>query len=193
MHKVQDLKPINIFLLSFLGLILGGCSSNASENEEIVVDSPFYDLRTFFNKEIERLTKEQPRVLKRVAIQEKKEEKQFDQLDYKQELQVFVDSDISKVAWFDRYEMDTIQKNQSLKELVYTAKSPKLKTRIIRISFDDQQAVKEVKMAIGTENQVAGAKKELTYTTNQGYKIETVQSLIGSSDKTVSLEVRFLE
>jgi hypothetical protein len=170
-----------------------GCSPNPSENEETLVDSPFYDLKAFFNDEIERLTKEQPNVLKRVAIQEKKEENQFDQLNYKQELQVFVDADINKVAWFDRYEIDSTQENQSLKKLTYTAKSTKLKTRIIQITFDDQQTVQEVKMVVGTENQVAGSKKELTYITNQGYKIETVQRLIGSSDKTVSLEVRFLE
>lgn len=193
MRKIQGLKQTNIFLLFLLGLFLVACNASSSEDEGTLVDSPFYDLKTFFNGEIERLTKEQPNVLKRVAIQEKKEEKQFDQLNYKQELQAFVDADINKVAWFDRYEIDSIQENQSLKQLTYTAKSPKLKTRSIQITFDDQQAIQEVKMAIGTENQVAGSKKELTYTTNQGYKIETVQSLIGSTDKTVSLEVRFLE
>ncbi len=156
--------------------------------------SPFFDLKAYFQSEIKQLNKTQPKVLKKVAVEEKQEEKTLQKLNYEQELKSFIDADINKVAWYDKYNIDSTVNNEGqLEKLTYQATENDLRTRSIEISFDENNEVHLVHIHLDSQSKVAGSEKNMTYETNKGFKIVTTQSLIGTDEKTISLEATFLD
>ena len=87
-------------LLFIAALISGSCAEKEAEKEK--PQSPFFDLKAYFQTEIERLQAEQPRVRKTVMIGGQQEEKKLTRLNYEEELKVFLDSDINRTSWWDR-------------------------------------------------------------------------------------------
>lgn len=133
-------------------------------------------------------------MLKKVAVEEKQEEKTLQKLNYEQELKSFIDADINKVAWYDKYNIDSTVNNEGqLEKLTYQATENDLRTRSIEISFDENNEVHLVHIHLDSQSKVAGSEKNMTYETNKGFKIVTTQSLIGTDEKTISLEATFLD
>ena len=183
---------LKVLFISLLALFVACSGQNDASSVSNDIEFPFYDLKSFFQSEINRLNKQQPSVEKKVAIQENIEQKTLEQLDYEQELQAFVDADINRVAWFDQYQIDTTFSQSQIQGLSYTALSEKLKTRTIQINFSKDGTIQQVQIYIGRKSSVAGSIKQLTYEPQKGYTIATTQSLIGTSDKEITLEVTFL-
>ena len=180
-----------ILLLFFTFLLLSACKNNvAKPNPSSVVGLPFFDLKGYFEKEITRLEGIK-KGKKTSVVNDKREEKTLDSLDFRSELKIFSSSDINRPAWADKYDIEELfnPKGQQA-ETNYLAKSEKLKTRKISIEFEAGKVSK-----IFIENRIpsliATTRQRLSYRPQKGYSIEINQKVIFSADNYFLVEVAF--
>lgn len=172
--------------------LLAACQSGAPEINPDDQPDPYFDLKGYFEKETARLNREQPRLRKQVSINEETEEKMLDSLDYEQELSVFINSDINRPAWFDKYRIDSLRDGARLQTLSYQALDKDLRVRSIRIRFTGDE-VSEIIIDKETENIVAGSGQHLEYRPDQGYQISSRQKTAVSKKQELNISVRFLD
>ncbi|MES2797567.1 MAG: hypothetical protein V4683_16480 [Bacteroidota bacterium] len=82
----------------------------------------YFDIKALFTKQIGQLTKEKPRFVKQIEINGEKETKETGSIDWKKELDPFVQMDINKPANLGSYE--AIETDSTIK---YTLKSTERK------------------------------------------------------------------
>lgn len=188
--KIYDFRMFLAFLV--LAVLLSACQPGSEQAESTVEEAPsvFFDIKGYFAKAQKQLNQAQPAVTKKVAINGESEEKQLDSLNFKQELEVFIQSDINRPDWVDKYRIDSVLQSNKLTELHYQALDDKLRTRQIDIFFNNSQ-VSKIFIENGGTNIVAGSEQELTYIPGQGYTIKSRQYTALSKDKELSIEVRF--
>lgn len=179
------------FLYLALLLALTACSGG-SEEPAVRIPDAFFDLKGYMEEEARRLSEEQPEALKRIAIDGRSEEKTFDSLDYKKELDIFSRSDINKTAWLDKYQVDSMYRDGRLRQVTYTSKDKSLKTRLLEVSFSGEQ-VAQIHIRNRTESIVADVGQEMWYYPGEGYKLESRQSTALTAEKKVEVEVEFVE
>ncbi len=166
------------------------CFSCSTESTSIEQTKPFFDLKAFFSNEIMKL-KTIKKVKKVISFNGKVEENNFDILNYKEELSVFINSDINKNAWIDKYTIDsTFNAQKELNKLQYSANKESLKTQKIEINFLNKQP-SEIIITNISSNPIAIANQVLRYTPNKGYRIDNTQQQILSEEKTMRIEVFF--
>ncbi|HMQ49316.1 MAG TPA: hypothetical protein PKA00_17870 [Saprospiraceae bacterium] len=177
----------NLCLLTCL-VLLASCQQAQKESTEI--EARFFDLKNYISAEIERLNQEQPNVRKKVAINGKTEEHDFHQLHYEKELDVFLQSDINRLAWYDKYQVDSLMENGQLKTLIYKATDPKLKTQKLEINLANAK-VESIHIANQSYTFIATAQQTAIYQPDSGYSFESLQSNILGSKRDISMEVQF--
>lgn len=189
--KIYNFR-IHFFTLLGMVVLLNACQSASEQADQAPEEMPlaFFDIKGYFSKEKERLVQTQPAVTKKVAINGETEEKKLDSLDFGRELTVFIQSDINRPDWVEKYRIDSVMQGNKLTELHYQALDDKLRTRQIDIIFNNDQ-VNEIHIEKGGTNIVAGSEQELTYLPGQGYTIKSRQYTALSRDKELSIEVRF--
>jgi len=178
--------------LAFFGLLLFfGCQSqNEQTPKDTAFDPNYFDLKGYFEEEIDRLQRADAPVRKRVVVNAQSEEKTLDTLDFEQELEVFVESDINEPDWLDKYQVDSTFQNNRLTRLTYQALDEQLRTRRLEINFADEQVERIDVLNSGT-SRVAGSEQQLTYLPDSGYTITSRQYTILSKDDSLRIEVRF--
>lgn len=178
--------------LAFFGLLLFfGCQSQTEQTpQQTAFDPNYFDLKGYFEQEIDRLQQANMTVRKRVTINDQSEEKTLDTLDFEQELEVFVESDINEPDWLDKYQVDSSFQDNQLTKLEYQALDEQLRTRRLEIAFANDQ-VKRIDVQKGGKSQVAGSEQRLTYLPDSGYTITSRQYTILSKDDSLRIEVRF--
>ena len=184
------MKIVNCFVLFlFLGLLACNNSSEPQPGEKNM-SLPYFDLEAFFQNEINRLNELQPLVDKRVRINTKEESNQLDDINYTRELKVFSDSDINRVAWFDKYSIDNTLENNQLNLLRYEAIDESLRTRNVEIELAGEE-VREISIENQSESFIASAFQKLIYRPASGYSILTSQKMKIGKDKVIEIEVNF--
>jgi len=134
-------------------------------------------------------------MLKKISYNSKVEEKQFpsDSLNFKEELKAFIDSDINRSSWLDKYSVDsTLNTNGELAELNYRTTNEKLKTKSVNIKFANQQ-VDQIEIQNQTGSFFSSSEQHLVYQTNKGYTIDSQQKIILFSDRVLKVQVLFLD
>lgn len=152
----------------------------------------FFDLKGYFDKEIQRLNAAEPKVQKKVTLNDKVEEKQFDHLDFAVELAVFEQSDINRRDWMDKYRADSTFVNSTLTAIRYTSLDNKLRTRQLDVEFE-QNKVSKIHILNGAKTMVAGSQQELTYLPTEGYFIQSLQHTAISKDRVLRIDVMFVK
>lgn len=189
----------NQFYRAWLGLFFLFCIVLACDPSDGTSPSSaqgFFDLKGYMEQEISRLGQEQPSVRKEIRLQDQSEVKTFDSLDYAKELAMFIKADINKVAWLDKYTVDTLwaeEEQQQIAGLVYSANSEGLKTQELKVDFDAEGAVREIYVKLGTESLVADVYQELTYQPDSGYRLLSEQSTAISSPNRIQVDVEWEE
>jgi hypothetical protein len=183
-------KFSSLFSLSFL---LFACQpNNAVSDNQKTVTNPFFDLKGFFETEIDAHLKNKGLVRKTVTINGKAETKDVDIKDWKEELKPFFNADINKPAWYDKYQMieKSLGNNSSLK--TYETKEKNLKTKQLSVIQND--SIKKVQLNILTSDHTAVTESDtqLLYDTESGYTISSQQKLLGSTE-TIVIKVAFLK
>ncbi len=185
------MKRILRYLLP-AALLIGGCSTSGTEPAQGVRPDAFFDLKGFIKEEAQRLSEQQPRVRKRIEVSGKQEVQTFDSLDYSKELDIFSRSDINRVAWLDKYQVDSTFERGQLAKITYTTDDEELKTHRMEIEFDQGKA-SSIYVRNKTESIVANIEQEMQYRTGEGYWLVSSQSTELSGEKEVKVEAEFLE
>jgi uncharacterized protein YuzE len=142
-------------------------SANSTSGSRVQGDAlPYYDLETYFNAQIEALTKKNPLVKKEIEVDGEREVKTIHIQNWNHELDPFFNSAINKPAWRTSYAIDS-SKNQ----YTYTALEDDLKTRKIVIDFDENGGVAKVMIWNETDNMIYTTQEELTFYPDSLYEI----------------------
>lgn len=184
----RNMKKLLLYL-AFLVLAVAACSRDG-EKPAVRIPDAFFDLKGYMAGEIERLSENQPEVLKRIAIDGRSEEKKFDSLDYRKELDIFSRSDINKTAWLDKYQIDSTFQDGQLRQVTYTSKDKSMKTHLLEVGFSGKQ-VSQIHIQNRTESIVADVGQEMWYYPGAGYKLLSRQSTALTQEKEVMVEVEF--
>jgi hypothetical protein len=168
------------------------CSRQERQQDADKEFLPFFDVKGFFQEEIDRLAAGGFQIRKTVTIDGQTDTKTLDSLDFSDELRIFLNSDINRVAWFDKYRVDSLYSGNSLERLTYTALEEKLKTREITIGFQDGQ-VEEMGVLNRIKTAIATAEQTLAYRPATGYSISSKQTIAFSKDRSFTVDVIFIE
>ena len=180
------IKGRGIFLFSVL-IFLQSCKGEESVNVEktFMVD--------FLNREVEILNKTKPMFNKIVEIDGKTESKNVENIEWRNELDMFYQCDVMKAALRDRYK---IIKNEH--EILYSlGKGYNLPVQNLKIYFqEDSTQITKIEATIKQENYLYKAEKslEINFIKNNGgqpilksYKIKGQRKLIFTPEMKFSI------
>jgi len=165
--------------LLFVGLI-GGASCTSSDSTEPASGTvhSYFSLEAFFLAEANRLAKLAPTVSKTVSRNGAPENKRVQIEDWKNELALFISSDINKPAWQNSYRVDS-----TAGSLVYTSIDPELRTQKITIDKHPNGNIKHIAILNRAGNMLYKTIEQLDYYPDSLYQIDKQQQVrvIGDS------------
>ena len=177
--------------LLFFTLVFWSCQP-ATETDILQQRTSFFDLKTYFKEEAQRLQENKIQVRKKVTLNGEVEEKDLSEINFEEEFQGFINSDINKAAWLDKYRIDSAMVNGNLQRLTYKASDKKLKTREISIQFEGDKPV-SIHILNRGDNAIAETQQELIYLSDQGYQLKGKQDMTLSAPRILDIEVTFLK
>lgn len=195
-HNLRSsLSSLAIFLTAFLlpaAGILTGCEpdspglSTGSSGKLL-----YFDIKGYFRQELKRLAAISS-VTKTTEVNGVKEERVIAAPDFEKELTVFINADINKPAWSDKYSVDSLfNKDRQLAGLVYAALDESLQIKQISIDFIGGQ-VHKVAIQSAMNSSVADSRQQLNYRPDSGYSIESYQRIpVLSQENAFLVTVRF--
>ena len=181
-----------LFALLLLALFSFNCTSSIAE-AEVPENAPliFFDLKSYINQEVDRLRNEKTQVQKQIELGDKKESIQPKEIDFQQELAIFLNSDINKLAWQEKYQADSTVQNGQLTRIHYQAIDTTLRTKLLSIDYMDGD-VDQIVIENSTQSIVAKTHQKLIYQPKKGYSINNEQKTLFSKKQQLKLEVEFL-
>jgi len=182
------------FFSAFLGLLIlmnSSCAGDEAAQNSKEKSLHFFDIAGYFEGEIERLQAAQPKVSKLLTLNEQTETLELNDIDFSEELSIFEKTDINKVSWIEKYEVDTIKTAGDTRQVIYTATDDKLKTRKIEISFVQGQLT-QIKILNKVDSPILKSEQRMLYIPDSGYEIEQVQKVRFLSQKLMKVVVRFV-
>jgi hypothetical protein len=136
----------------------------------------FFDLEGYIRQQARGLQRNQPKAVKSVSLGDRIEEKVLSTLDYDKELDLFVQADINKPAWLDKYTIDSLVSQAGVLESVtYEATDARVPTRRLHVDFMDGK-VSRVLVEEFFSSAIADTRRELTFMPGLGYQITSVQT-----------------
>lgn len=151
----------------------------------------FFNLKEYFQKEVQRLPEEGP-FTKRVQIGDEEEEKVLDSLNWEQELRPLINADINRAGWVDRYRGDTTYTpGGALQEIHYQAQDKELRVREMRLFFDSTGAVQRILIEKGRESLTVDNYQRITYLPAEGYVLVNRQATPMTKEQDFRVEVRW--
>ena len=177
------------YLLLFVFTVFLSCSNDSApqpQNQELA----FFDLKSYFQTEIERLS-DLRNISKTTEVNGETETKVLDSIDWKNDLKIFSDSDINKPAWTDKYSIDSLKnENGKLSQIKYEALDLKMKTKLLEIDFENEKVSKIIieKAASSAISEVA---ERLIYEPQKGFKIDRSQDITGAGKNEFKVRVEF--
>ena len=170
---------------------LVSCQTKENTQKNAVI-KPFYDIKGFFNGEIKRLTEGGMTIQKTVSVNGKKETQVIEKPNFEEEFKMFIASDINRPAWMDKYFVkETPVGNHGFK-YEYWLKDKNLRTKKIIVDEMYGNVNKTIEILNSDKSVVTETEAQLFYDINRGFRISTLQKLMGSVD-SVSIEVVFLK
>lgn len=178
-------------LIFFVGitLLLTACFGERVERQ--LTREPYFDLAGFMQGQIDSLAAADARVRKAVVLNEGREEKTVEIEDFGQELAVFVNSDINRPAWFDKYRVDSTYENGSLSRLHYQAQDSTLRTRELIIDWQGGQ-VATIHVKNFSQTVLSQTQQFLSYEPGKQYHILTNEQGVLAGDMRSEIFGRFL-
>lgn len=158
---------IRIFLMATI--FLASCGSDKHERST----NKYEDIKGLFASEAIRLNKLNPKIDKTVARNNAVESKKGITIDWKNELNLFSESDINKPAWKNSYKI-----SGNANDISYTALDSNLRTRLIHLKKDSSGRLMHVFIVNKTHNYLYQSSEELSYIPDSIYKIVKKQNVI---------------
>lgn len=187
---------LKYFIFSLLILsVAGGCEFAANKE---VKENYFFPLKEFMDREIRDLKAEGITIRKTAMINEEEEVVAFhvveDSLQFplQTELGPFLDADINKPAFRDRYstETDTLGDGRILQ--VHRAQTDDLATRALKV-WRQKGEVQKIEIRTESDNAVYKTIQHLTYEPGIGYSIKANQKVLVTGAKEYFIQGEFLK
>jgi len=182
---------MRLFSIVFLGIItLFSCNQDRNPESQKSSSVVFFDLNTFFEKEIQSLSSINS-FTKTVTINGRTEEQKLNKLDFENEFSIFTAADINRPAWSDKYAIDSLFNSQNqLTQIRYQAMDAQLKTKTLTIKFLNSKVV-SIYIEKNMDNAVATSSQTLYYEVNKGYTIQSQQDLSFSESRNFQIKVDY--
>ncbi len=168
-------KTFKLNMLICLLVIIGSVSScNIKLPESKIEDKRqvvFFDLKNYFEAIVEFYEENNIKVNKRVSFGTKTEYKEGLELDWQTEFQTFIDSDINRLAWIDKFEVDTIPAADGF-SVLYQNTSPTIPIKQIEVSFSKNEQVKDITIKSQRQSLLYKSKQTLNFKPNVSYSVE---------------------
>lgn len=175
------------FLLLFF--LIACTNPQNSESSALFEELPFFNLKAYFNQEAERLNAADLKIEKLITIDEEEERIETQNIEWEKELKIFSDSDINRKDWLHKYTIDSIETGENL-IIKYTATNPKLKTRMLSISFNKGE-VQKVDIQKGVKSVVNKTEEQLSYFPEKGFTFNRKQKTPFSKEKQYTINTNF--
>lgn len=155
---------------------------SCSKPEPKKANNTYTDIKGFFEAEVSRLSKSAVLIDKTVKRNDISETKTGISVNWANELSLFIESDINKPAWRDRYK---IIENKN--RIHYTALDDELRTRSIQIQKDLNGRLLHILIKNETQNNLYQSSEILSYFPDSFYTINKSQNviLLGSNTYTI--------
>lgn len=165
---------------------MSSCQVESSNNSL----QPFFDIDDFLEKELTSMSNLSS-IKKIVTINGETNESILQTFDLKKDLEIFRNSNINKVAWLDKYEVDsTLSSQGELLELNYSTTNKKLKTKEVNIKYDTGK-IGLIKIKNAASSLVSNIEQQLIYTPQKGYSILSKQNVTLSDEQILKIIVEF--
>jgi hypothetical protein len=157
--------PLAIFIL----LIFFGCSNATKEDQKNELG--YFDLKSFFHREADRLKKSNPFVEKTVMVNADAETKKIQITDWATELAMFANADINRASWKGLF---SVQKKHN--QEIYTSSNDKVPVKKVTISkYLDR--VSNIQIIVANENSLYSSTDTLNYYPDSLYLINKTQHI----------------
>ncbi|MES3017229.1 MAG: hypothetical protein V4721_05600 [Bacteroidota bacterium] len=169
---------MTVWRLIFVLILFSSCGTEGKAPE-----STYADIKGYFHKESNRLSKSKAKVNKTVSRNGVSETKENISPEWDTELSLFAESDINKPAWSNSYNV-----SHENGDILYTANDSKLRTRSVRIAKNQQGRITKLYILNSTKNYLYSSSEELLYMPDSLYQIIKKQDvlLIGNNSYKIS-------
>ncbi len=185
------MSPIQTLFKVLFFIIICGCdNTNVSQRIDSKKALNYFDLNGFIESEIHRLA-QKTSFSKTIYVNEEREIKEAIEINLKNELKPFFDSDINKPAWAGKYAIDsTFDQTNELIGLHYKSKDEKLKTKDFIVDFEGKE-VSRIFIENATSSSIANTSQVLTYQPKIGFSVESKQEVSLMDKNQFKIEVVF--
>lgn len=145
-----------LYLFASVFLFLSSCDSAQERQSKVMT---YYDLKGFIESQVSSLNKEKPEVRKIMSVSGKNETRTSRDMDWKKELELFVQADINKPAYSKSY---SITKPDSLTVVYTLSTSESLPVRYLKIEMDKNSGMPILIQAkLRSENKLYQSEKNI--------------------------------
>lgn len=175
---------MRLIAICFLFLTLISCNPAQEKAPKQV----YKDLKGYFESEVIRLTNKKSLVNKTIQQNGTSESKGNVSIDWKNELSLFIGSDINKPAWKDHYKIieDSLQ-------LSYLAIDSNLRTKEIHINKDLNGNPNRIYIKNITKNRLYESAEVLIYIPDSIYSIKKEQKVILLGNNNLFIEAKTIK
>ncbi|HMI05465.1 MAG TPA: hypothetical protein VK541_23455 [Pedobacter sp.] len=173
----------NTLLAGSILLFLLGCNAGTDERQKNA--SPYFDLKGYFEKEANRLTKASPAVRKTVGINGFSETKTLKIADWKRELSSISNADINKASWRGAFRII-----RSENKVMYRSDDRKVPVKELCIFYRDTIASGFL-VLIRNSNALYTSTDSLIYYPDSLYRIKKNQQIKLLSEKNYEITIKF--
>ena len=163
-------------------LLLSVCCLFSCNNPKQTTLPPYFSLPDYMNSQIKILAANKTGAVKTISVNGKKEVHKFDILDWKEELQSFIDADINKPSWRGNFMVDTaytVDKADTEKLITYSTEEPGIRTKKLVLNFDiHTKNITEVEAYNLTDNVLYHFEQQLFYFPMKSYFISTTEKVV---------------
>ncbi len=150
----------------------------------------YFDLSGFIKKEAERLTKANTEISKTVFLNGKEEKRKMSIRDWGKELNSFVEADINKKSFLEKYAVDSMVEAGKL-NVKYSAQKENLRTRELNVIYDKDRNTVKINAVLYTGNILYTSHQQLSYEPQKGFWISGKQTIRFLEPDTFSISAIF--
>ncbi len=180
------------FINTVIYLVFIGMFSACGTKEQSIETKSFFSLKDYFEQQIQMLEQATYPLKKSIAINDRTEQQQLDKVDYKTELAPFIDNDINRPSWMDKYVVDSLLDAGRLKTITYQALEPTLSTQKIIIQYNENQTIEHISIESENSTVLSDSERKLDYYPLKHYIISNKETTKTGDIVEVEIKGKFI-
>lgn len=179
----------NIFYFFSL-LLLASCADTAKDERNALNQSQYVDLNSYFEAEILRLNQSNYALEKTLLFDGETEKINTVKVNWKKEIEPFLELDILKNTYTGRLNADTVLLSQDEFDIIYTPNDSSVDLKQLHVQYNHQK-IKAIKAQFASHNPLYQSYKLYDYFPDSLYMIEGNQKvkLVHSPSYKVSARI----